>query len=519
MSNIYIQEPPTSGKVILKTTVGDIDIELWCREAPKACRNFIQLCMEKYYDNTMFHRLVKGFIIQGGDPNGDGTGGESIYGEPFKDEFHSRLRFTRRGLVAMANSERNDNGSQFFFTLAETPELQNKNTIFAKVAGDTIYNMLKMEEGIIDENERPLYPHKIIKTEILLNPFDDIIPRQKPKRCQQIEDRKHKNSKEKQGIKNFGLLSFGEEAEEDEVETNTFVQTLSGKAKSTHDVLDDPKLSKETALTNVNIANDVESDLSDDDKPSTSLKSIIDKSISVTQLEEKKRMVHEKLNSKINKNKLVPLQKEIVKKSTDTDATSSSDTQDYLNEGHKLKRKLQVNDIREKIKNLKKEYQRDKKVKMELVNAAEQQKQNNEDGKKVKIENNVMFNEFVEEQKKYLHLKETIPKKSAKREQLTLELLTKFRNKLEKIKEEKSDEVSTSQTQSTKTKLDLDNDDDIKGDDWLSHTLRFGENESILAKDASTKQDDWYDVYDPRNPINKRKRGEGSRHQNKQFKQ
>lgn len=69
----------------------------------------------------------------GGDANGDGTGGESIYGAPFKDEFHSRLRYVHRGLVGMANSDVDDNASQFFFTMAPTPELQNKNTLFGKV--------------------------------------------------------------------------------------------------------------------------------------------------------------------------------------------------------------------------------------------------------------------------------------------------------------------------------------------------------------------------------------------------
>jgi peptidyl-prolyl cis-trans isomerase SDCCAG10 len=243
MSNIYVQEPPTSGKVLLKTTVGDIDIELWTREAPMACRNFIQLCMEGYYNNTKFHRLVKKFIVQGGDPNGDGTGGESIYGHPFKDEFHSRLRFVRRGLVAMANSGKNDNGSQFFFTLGPTPELQNKHTIFGKIEGDTIYNALKLEEGLVDEDERPHYLHKILKTIVLNNPFEDIEPRTKGK---EGTEKKEKKKKEK-GVKNFGLLSFGAEAEEEEQETIEFVQkNIAGKSKSTHDVLDDPKLSKQT---------------------------------------------------------------------------------------------------------------------------------------------------------------------------------------------------------------------------------------------------------------------------------
>lgn len=70
--------------MLLITSVGDIEIELWAREAPKACRNFVQLCMEGYYNGTIFHRVVKKFIVQGGDPTGTGEGGESIYGHPFK---------------------------------------------------------------------------------------------------------------------------------------------------------------------------------------------------------------------------------------------------------------------------------------------------------------------------------------------------------------------------------------------------------------------------------------------------
>ncbi|XP_019863502.1 PREDICTED: peptidyl-prolyl cis-trans isomerase CWC27 homolog isoform X1 [Amphimedon queenslandica] len=152
MSSIYITEPPTKGKVVnpaaavlvttgpspqvlLKTTLGDIDIELWSKEAPLACRNFIQLCLEDYYNDTIFHRVVFEFVAQGGDPTGTGEGGESIYGSPFKDEFHQRLKFNRRGLVGMANGGKNDNTSQFFITLGRTDELNNKNTLFGKVRG------------------------------------------------------------------------------------------------------------------------------------------------------------------------------------------------------------------------------------------------------------------------------------------------------------------------------------------------------------------------------------------------
>ena len=70
--------------MLLVTSVGDIDIELWSKEAPKACRNFIQLCMEGYYNGTIFHRVIRDFIVQGGDPTGTGEGGESIWGKPFK---------------------------------------------------------------------------------------------------------------------------------------------------------------------------------------------------------------------------------------------------------------------------------------------------------------------------------------------------------------------------------------------------------------------------------------------------
>jgi peptidyl-prolyl cis-trans isomerase SDCCAG10 len=144
MSYVYTSEPPTKGKILLHTSAGDLEIELFSKEAPVACRNFVQLCMEGYYDNTLFHRLVSKFIIQGGDPTGTGTGGESIYGKEFRDEFHSRLRFTHRGLLGMANEGSNTNRSQFFMTLDVTEELTMKNTIFGKVVGDTIFNLLKL---------------------------------------------------------------------------------------------------------------------------------------------------------------------------------------------------------------------------------------------------------------------------------------------------------------------------------------------------------------------------------------
>ncbi|CAO3567706.1 unnamed protein product [Mortierella alpina] len=259
MSNIYLLEPHTNGKVILHTSYGDISIELWTKEAPKACRNFVQLCMEGYYNDTIFHRIVAGFIIQGGDPEGTGLGGESSFegGKPFPDEFHSRLRFVRRGLVAMANSGvANDNKSQFFITLDATMELQNKHTIFGKIAGDTIFNVLRIGGLEVDANERPLYPPKVINCTIVVNPFDDIVPRisrqeREAALLKEMEAQK-KPEKQKKLKKNIALLSFADDApdltmDEESQDESGSVKEKKKKMLSSHDLLeDDPTLSRET---------------------------------------------------------------------------------------------------------------------------------------------------------------------------------------------------------------------------------------------------------------------------------
>ncbi|KAK8179647.1 cyclophilin-like domain-containing protein [Phyllosticta citribraziliensis] len=211
MSSVYNLEPQPTAKVILHTTAGDIALELFAKQTPVTSRNFLQLCLDGYYDNTIFHRLVPGFIIQGGDPTGTGSGGESSYdGEPFADEFHSRLKFNRRGLLGMANTgQKDDNGSQFFMTLGATPDLTGKNTMFGRVEGDTIYNLMKMGEADLTEeegSERPLYPTKIINTEIVVNFFDDMVKRVQIAQPVAQEKKGPKKTKRKAAKQ---LLSFG----------------------------------------------------------------------------------------------------------------------------------------------------------------------------------------------------------------------------------------------------------------------------------------------------------------------
>ncbi|KAL8772719.1 MAG: hypothetical protein Q9194_004520 [Teloschistes cf. exilis] len=214
MSSLYNLEPQPTAKVLLETTSGDILLELFAKQTPLASRNFLQLCLDGYYNNTIFHRLVQGFVIQGGDPTGTGEGGEAIYdGGLFDDEFHSRLKFNRRGLLGMANTgTKNDNGSQFFLTLGATPELDGRNTMFGRVAGDTIYNLMKMGESelVAEDSERPLYPTKVSGAEILVNPFNDMKKRDLV-RTASAGNKDHDKGSRKKGTKKGGktLLSFG----------------------------------------------------------------------------------------------------------------------------------------------------------------------------------------------------------------------------------------------------------------------------------------------------------------------
>nr|XP_057912658.1 spliceosome-associated protein CWC27 homolog [Doryrhamphus excisus] len=448
MSNIYIQEPPTNGKVLLKTTAGDIDIELWAKETPTACRNFVQLCMEGYYDGTKFHRVVPEFIVQGGDPTGTGTGGESIYGRTFKDEFHSRLRFNRRGLVAMANAGPHDNGSQFFFTLGRADELNNKHTIFGKVTGDTVYNMLRLAEVECDGDERPLNPHKIKTTEVLHSPFDDIEPRETKKGKKEKDKEEGKKSQSK-ATKNFSLLSFGEEAEEDEEMVNQVSQSLKGKSKSSHDLLkDDPRLS---SVPVVDKGEKASADESQDDSDEKTM---------------------ELVRAKLQKGE------------------KAREPDDDEERGKKSNRS---EELRKEVRQLKKELkalkQREDGPKPVVEDVKEE----------VKKPSSEAVAEYLEERKKYEELRKGKKKKGSGREEQTMDLLNRFKSKL-----------STAINDAPEVEEDEEElaEDDDRG--WLGHVLQCDE-QTHKVKDANMQDEDTFEIYDPRNPVNKRRREESKK--------
>ncbi|XP_015908500.1 peptidyl-prolyl cis-trans isomerase-like 3 isoform X2 [Parasteatoda tepidariorum] len=157
--------------VTLHTDVGDLKIELFCEQCPKACENFLALCASDYYDGCVFLRNIKGFIIQTGDPTGTGKGGLSIWGKKFEDELKDELKHSTRGMISMASSGPNTNGSQFFITYSRQPQLDMKYTLFGKVIDglDTLDELEKLP--VNPKTFRPVSDIRLNSVNIHANPF------------------------------------------------------------------------------------------------------------------------------------------------------------------------------------------------------------------------------------------------------------------------------------------------------------------------------------------------------------
>lgn len=150
--------------VEFETNIGSFVIELYYRHAPKACHNISTLAEAGYYNDVTFHRVIKDFMIQGGDPTGTGCGGDSIYGGKFEDEITRNLKHTGAGVVSMANSGPNTNGSQFFITLKSTPWLDGKHTIFGRIYSGmgVIQRMGLVATDSEDRPKNPLLIHRAL---------------------------------------------------------------------------------------------------------------------------------------------------------------------------------------------------------------------------------------------------------------------------------------------------------------------------------------------------------------------
>ena len=146
--------------VVLETNVGKIELKMFPKAAPLAVENFVTHVKNGYYNGLIFHRVIKGFMIQGGDPTGTGRGGESIWHKEFKNEYAPNLVFDRPFLLAMANRGPNTNGSQFFITTVPTPHLNGGYTIFGEVVkGQKVVQ--KIENVTTSAGDRPMFDQVI----------------------------------------------------------------------------------------------------------------------------------------------------------------------------------------------------------------------------------------------------------------------------------------------------------------------------------------------------------------------
>ena len=148
--------PAVAQNVRLATSMGDIVVELDAAKAPKTVDNFVQYVKAGHYNGTIFHRVIEGFMIQGGDPTGTGRGGP---GYQFGDEFHPELQFDKPYLLAMANAGPGTNGSQFFITVGKTPHLNRRHTIFGEVVDPSSQQVVDaIATTATDRGDRPSEP-------------------------------------------------------------------------------------------------------------------------------------------------------------------------------------------------------------------------------------------------------------------------------------------------------------------------------------------------------------------------
>ena len=155
------------------TTKGQLNLELHSDKVPKTCENFLKLCQRDYYNDTVFHRSIRNFMIQGGDPTGTGKGGESAWGPAINDEFKPNLTHSGRGVLSMANSGPNTNKSQFFITFRSARHLDGKHTVFGRVVGG-LETMDKLEAVPTNKHDKPKKEIKVIKCQVFVNPYEEV---------------------------------------------------------------------------------------------------------------------------------------------------------------------------------------------------------------------------------------------------------------------------------------------------------------------------------------------------------
>lgn len=205
------------GYVRLNTNMGPLNLELFCDQVPKTCENFLKHCANKYYNGIKFHRSIRNFMIQGGDPTSrsgepTGRGGTSIWGAKFDDEFHPGLSHTGRGILSMANAGPNSNGSQFFITYRSCKHLDGKHTIFGKLVGG-LESLTEMERIEVDNKDQPIEDIIIQSAQIFVDPYqeaDEQLAAERQAEIEKLQKEKEEIAKKKSDAKKQPLKAYRE---------------------------------------------------------------------------------------------------------------------------------------------------------------------------------------------------------------------------------------------------------------------------------------------------------------------
>ncbi|VDL83240.1 unnamed protein product [Nippostrongylus brasiliensis] len=421
--------------------------------------------MEKYYNGTIFHRLIISSKVEI---------------RPVRDVAEKAYTESHlRGLVGMANAGRDDNGSQFFFTVGnDVRDLDKKHTLFGKIVGNTVFNMLKMTECDVDDNERPRTIHKITGVDVLTNPFDDIKPRERVK-----EKKEKKKEKKPIETKKLNLLSFGDEAEEDEMEVEQVNKVLNKKGKSAHDVLsEDPKLSKQVAVTADEMA-DYDPvryfSFKDADRDASTVSSVRAKFAVKRKIEE-----------------------------VDDDG-KDEDFERMIDEERRKQERERMEAMQAELKAMQKEH----------IKALRKPKEK-DDVEQAEEQTEAMKMYYGLKLKFKSKAKDIVKTKDPTRENQTMSLLERFQKRLAAsnqtaILHDKKIEIKEpekeKEDEEEKFGVDLDAEDTV-GDDWMMHKFEARDEDPNVskAKDANLREEseDWYSIHDPRNKMNQRRRGE-----------
>jgi cyclophilin family peptidyl-prolyl cis-trans isomerase len=160
--NLLTKKDEETVKIKIETNLGVIEAKLFAAEAPKTVENFVKLTEKGFYDGIIFHRVIPDFMVQTGDPTGTGRGGP---GYQFEDEFSSKLKHNKPGIFSMANSGPGTNGSQFFITVAATPWLDNRHSVFGEVtAGMDVVTKISLANR--DRQDKPVSEIKMLKVSV-----------------------------------------------------------------------------------------------------------------------------------------------------------------------------------------------------------------------------------------------------------------------------------------------------------------------------------------------------------------